>query len=45
VLGTPGLAGHRVDAVPGQLDSPYSLALVPGGLIVSTGLGLVRAGF
>jgi sugar lactone lactonase YvrE len=45
VLGTPGLAGHRVDAVPGQLHSPYSLALVPGGLIVSTGLGLVRAGF
>jgi DNA-binding beta-propeller fold protein YncE len=45
VLGSPGRAGHRVDAVPGELNSPYSLALVPGGLIVSTGLGMVRAGF
>ena len=45
VLGTPGRAGHRVDAVPGELDRPRSLVLVPGGLIVATGQGLVRAGF
>ncbi len=45
VLGTPGVAGHRVDALPGELDSPRSLVLVPGGLIVATGQGMVRAGF
>ena len=45
VLGTPGRAGHRVDAVPGELYGPGSLVLVPGGLVVATGLGLVRAGF
>ena len=45
VLGTAGRAGHRVDALPGELHGPGSLALVPGGLIVGTGLGLVRAGF
>ena len=45
VLGTPGRAGHRVDALPGELHGPHSLALVPGGLIVGTGMGLVRAGF
>jgi sugar lactone lactonase YvrE len=45
VLGTPGVTGHRVDALPGELDSPRSLVLVPGGLVVATGQGLVRAGF
>jgi sugar lactone lactonase YvrE len=45
VLGTPGRAGHRVDVLPGELHNPHSLALVPGGLIVGTGMGLVRAGF
>ena len=45
VLGTPGQAGHRFDALPGELRSPSSLALVPGGLVVATGMGLVRAGF
>lgn len=45
VLGTPGVAGHRVNALPGELDGPRSLVLVPGGLVVSTGGGLVRAGF
>jgi hypothetical protein len=45
VLGTAGRAGHRVDALPGELRGPGSLALVPGGLIVGTGMGLVRAGF
>ncbi len=45
VLGTPGRAGHRVDVLPGALHSPRSLVLVPGGLIVGTGMGLVRAGF
>ena len=45
VLGTPGRAGHRVDAVPGELHLLHSLALVPGGLVVATGQGLVRAGF
>ena len=45
VLGTPGRAGHRVDALPGELHAPQSLALVPGGLVVATGMGLVKAGF
>jgi DNA-binding beta-propeller fold protein YncE len=45
VLGTPGQPGHRVDALPGELSNPHSLVLVPGGLIVATGQGLVRAGF
>ena len=45
VLGTPGRPGHRVDALPGELSSPRSLALVPGGLVVATGMGMVRAGF
>jgi sugar lactone lactonase YvrE len=45
VLGTPGRAGHRVDALPGELHGPRSLVLVTGGLVVSTGQGLVRAGF
>ena len=45
VLGTPGRAGHRVDDLPGELYGPGSLVLVPGGLVVATGLGLVRAGF
>jgi DNA-binding beta-propeller fold protein YncE len=45
VLGTPGRPGHRFDALPGELHSPRSLALVPGGLVVATGMGLVRAGF
>ena len=45
VLGTPGRAGHRVDTLPGELHAPSSLALVPGGLVVATGQGLVRAGF
>jgi hypothetical protein len=45
VLGQAGRPGHRVDVLPGELHSPHSLALVPGGLIVGTGMGLVRAGF
>jgi hypothetical protein len=45
VLGTPGRAAHRIDTLPGELHSPRSLVLVPGGLVVATGLGLVRAGF
>ena len=45
VLGTPGRAAHRTDTLPGELHSPRSLVLVPGGLVVATGLGLVRAGF
>ena len=45
VLGTPGVAGHRVDALPGELDSPRSLVLVPGGLVVGSRHGVVRAGF
>ena len=45
VLGTPGAAGHPVDALPGKLDRPRALVLVPGGLVVGTGQGLVRAGF
>jgi DNA-binding beta-propeller fold protein YncE len=45
VLGTPGRAGHRVGALPGELHTPRSLTLVPGGLVVATGQGLVRAGF
>jgi DNA-binding beta-propeller fold protein YncE len=45
VLGTPGRARHRVDALPGELHAPQSLALVPGGLVVATGMGLVKAGF
>jgi DNA-binding beta-propeller fold protein YncE len=45
VLGTPGVAGHRVDALPGELDSPRSLVLVPGGLVVGSRHGIVRAGF
>lgn len=45
VLGTPGRAGHRVGTLPGELNLPSSLALVPGALVVSTGQGLVRAGF
>jgi sugar lactone lactonase YvrE len=45
VLGTPGQAGSRIDALPGELHAPRSLVLVPGGLVVATGLGLVRAGF
>jgi len=45
VLGTPGVAGHRVDALPGELDTPRSLVLVPGGLIVGSRHAVVRAGF
>jgi hypothetical protein len=45
VLGSAGERGHAVGQLPGLLDSPSSLALVPGGLVVATGLGLVRAGF
>jgi hypothetical protein len=45
VLGTAGRSGHRVDALPGELNEPRSLVLVPGGLVVNNGMGLVRAGF
>jgi hypothetical protein len=45
VLGAAGQRGHAVGKPPGLLHSPRSLVLVPGGLIVATGLGLVRAGF
>jgi hypothetical protein len=45
VLGTAGQRGHAVGTLPGLLDNPSSLVLVPGGLVVATGLGLVRAGF
>jgi hypothetical protein len=45
VLGVAGQRGHAVGKLPGLLDSPSSLVLVPGGLVVATGLGLVRAGF
>jgi hypothetical protein len=45
VLGVAGQRGHAVGTLPGLLDSPSSLVLVPGGLVVATGLGLVRAGF
>jgi DNA-binding beta-propeller fold protein YncE len=45
VLGTPGVAGHRADALPGELDTPRSLVLVPGGLVVGSRHGVVRAGF
>ena len=45
VLGTPGVAGHRADALPGELDTPRSLVLVPGGLVVGSRHGIVRAGF
>jgi sugar lactone lactonase YvrE len=45
VLGTAGRRGHAVGSLPGLLDNPGSLVLVPGGLVVATGLGLVRAGF
>ena len=45
VLGTPGRAAYRIDTLPGELHSPRSLVLVPGGLVVATGQGLVRAGF
>lgn len=45
VLGTLGQAGHRVDALPGLLYGSSSIALVPGGLVVATGMGLVHAGF
>jgi hypothetical protein len=45
VLGTPGRAAHRIETLPGELHSPRSLVLVPGGLVVASGLGLVRAGF
>jgi hypothetical protein len=45
VLGVAGQRGHAAGKVPGLLDSPSSLVLVPGGLVVATGLGLVRAGF
>jgi hypothetical protein len=45
VLGTSGRAEHRIDTLPGELHSPRSLVLVPGGLVVASGLGLVRAGF
>ena len=45
VLGTPGVAGHRVDALPGELDTPRSLVLIPGGLVVGSRHGVVRAGF
>ena len=44
VLGTLGQAGHRVDALPGLLYGGNSYSQVPGGLVVSTGMGLVRAG-
>jgi hypothetical protein len=45
VLGVAGQRGHAVGKLPGLLESPGSLVLVPGGLVVATGLGLVRAGF
>ena len=45
VLGVAGQRGHAVGQLPGLLNQPHSLVLVPGGLIVATGLGLVRAGF
>ena len=45
VLGTAGQRGHDVGRLPGLLDSPNSLALVSGGLVVATGQGMVRAGF
>jgi DNA-binding beta-propeller fold protein YncE len=45
VLGTPGVQGHRVDALPGELDTPRSLVLVPGGLVVGSRHAVVRAGF
>lgn len=43
VLGRAGQPGHIFGAAPGGLDAPRSLALVPGGLVVSSGLGLVIA--
>lgn len=43
VLGRAGQAGHSFGAAPGGLDTPRSLALVPGGLVISSGLGLVIA--
>ena len=45
VLGVAGQHGHAVGKLPGLLDHPSSLVLVPGGLVVASGLGLVRAGF
>ena len=45
VLGVAGQRGHAVGKLPGLLDNPRSLVLVPGGLVVATGMGLVRAGF
>ena len=43
VLGRAGVRGVPDGSVPGLLDAPGSLAPVPGGLAVSTGLGVVIA--
>jgi hypothetical protein len=44
VLGTAGRAGHRVDALPGELTHPGCRAGARR-LVVNSGNGLVRAGF
>lgn len=43
VLGRPGQQGNGLGSAPGMLDTPRSLALVAGGLVVNSGLGLVIA--
>ncbi len=43
VLGRAGERGVPDGSVPGLLDAPGSLARVPGGIAVSTGLGVVIA--
>lgn len=43
VLGRAGERGVPTGSVPGLLDSPGSLARVPGGIAVTTGLGVVIA--
>jgi hypothetical protein len=43
VLGRAGERGVPTVSVPGLLDAPGSLARVPGGIAVATGLGVVIA--
>lgn len=43
VLGRAGVASIPDGSVPGLLDHPSSLALLPGGIAVKTGLGIVVA--
>jgi sugar lactone lactonase YvrE len=43
VLGRAGESGVPNGSVPGLLDAPASLARVPGGIAVTTGLGVVIA--